>query len=164
MCLIVSYIVYFTIPYLIKWIMPGYLPSIPIIQVLLVAFVVYASTQLRYMDIIRKKNMKTLIIYSGTAFISSIIIFFIISNLSDSIIPFAWGTNACFVFLAIGVNFAWGRIYYGKRRRFALFLIALCPVLALSPIFLIDNAILGVAVSLALSSILYILRLSYLKF
>ena len=55
MCLIVSYIVYFTIPYLIKWVMPEYLPSIPIIQVLIVAFVVYASTQLRYMDIIRKK-------------------------------------------------------------------------------------------------------------
>ncbi len=163
MCLIVSYIVYFTIPYLIKWVMPGYLPSIPIIQVLLVAFVVYASTQLRYMDIIRKKSMKTLIVYSGIAFILGIIIFLAISKLSDNIIPFAWGTNVCFVCLSVGVNLAWGKIYYGIRYRLALFLIALCPVIALSPLFFFHNIIMGLAISVALSVTLYLLRLSYFK-
>lgn len=162
-CLIVSYIVFFTIPYLIKWVMPGYHPSIPIIQVLLVAFVVYASTQLRYMDIIRKKSMKTLILYSGIAFFLGIIIFFVISKLTDSIIPFAWGTNACFVSLAVGVNLAWGKIYYGKRLRFALILIALCPVLALLPIFLAHNLFWGFLISLTLSFVIYFLRLSFFK-
>ena len=163
MCLIVSYIVYFTIPYLIKWVMPGYLPSIPIIQVLLVAFVVYASTQLRYMDIIRKKFMKTLIVYSGIAFFLGIIIFFVISKLSSNIIPFAWGTNTCFVLLSVGVNLAWGKIYYGKHHRGPLIFIALCPVIALLPIFLTHNIILGLFISLAIILAVYPLRLSVFK-
>ena len=147
-------------PYLIKWVMPEYLPSIPIIQVLIVAFVVYASTQLRYMDIIRKKSMRTLIVYSGIAFIFGIIIFLAISKLSDNIIPFAWGTNACFVFLAVGVNLAWGKVYYGKRHRLALFLITLRPAIALSPIFIVHNIILCLSLSLVL---LLVLRLSLFK-
>ena len=41
--------------------------------------------------------MRTLIVYSGIAFIFGIIIFLAISKLSDNIIPLL-GTNACFVF------------------------------------------------------------------
>lgn len=163
MCIFVSYIVFFTIPFLIKWVMPGYLPSIPIIQVLLVAFVVYASTQLRYMDIIRKKNMRTLIVYSGISFLIGIIIFGTISRISDNIIPFAWGTNACFLLLSIGVNFAWGRIYYGNQYRTHLLLVALCPVISLLPLFLAQNIIWGFSISLVLSLSLYLLRLIVFK-
>lgn len=163
MCLAVSYVVYFAIPYIIKWIMPAYVPSIPITQVLLVAFVVYASTQLRYMDIIRKKEMRTLIIYAGLAFILGIIVFFILSKVSNSIIPFAWGTNACFIFLSIGVNLAWGHIYYGKNRSMVLILIALCPVCALLPLLVAKKIIWGLAISLVFSFILYLIRLKIIK-
>lgn len=162
LCLVVSYIVYFTVPYLIRWIMPDYLQSIPIIQVLLVAFVVYASTQLRYMDIIRKKRMKTLILFSGLAFILGIIQFFIISKVSNSIIHFAWGTNACFVFLSLGVNLAWGQIYYGHRLSLAFLLITICPVIALLPLLIMHN-VLGFVVSLVVAAALYVIRLKIIK-
>lgn len=163
MCLAVSYVVYFTIPYIIKWVMPAYVPSIPIIQVLLVAFVVYASTQLRYMDIIRKKKMMTLIIYAGIAFLLGIIFFFLISKVSNSIIPFAWGTNACFIFLSVGVNLAWGHIYYGNKRSIVLILIALCPVCALLPLFFVKKIIWGLAISVVSSIFLYLIRLKIIK-
>ena len=164
MCITLSYLVYILIPHVIKWLMPGYVPSIPVIQVLLVAFVVYASTQLRYIDIIRKKSMKTLIVYAGVAFFLGIVIFFIISNLSDNILHCAWGTNICFILLTIGVNLAWGRIYYGKKYRGALMLIALCPVVAMLPLFLIQHGLLGVAVSFGISVLFYLMRLLVLDF
>lgn len=163
MCLVVSYIVYFSIPFIIKWVMPAYLPSIPIIQVLLVAFVVYASTQLRYMDIIRKKKMRTLIFYAGLAFLLGIIVFFLISKFSSSIIPFAWGTNACFIFLSIGVNLAWGHIYYDNNKFLLLIIIALCPVIALLPLFFVKQVVWGVTISIAIATVLYLCRLKLLK-
>ena len=161
-CIVVSYIVFLVIPSLIRWVMPLYVPSIPIIQLLLVSFVAHASTQLRYIDMIRKKNMRNLIFYSGAAFVLGILGFALISKVFDSIAPFAWGTNICFVFLAIGVNLAWLRMYKKTNKNYFIsFFITACPLLTLIPLFVFESTILSLGVSISVFSVLYSIRLKF---
>ncbi len=161
-CIIVSYLVFLCIPFLIKWIMPSYVPSIPIVKVLLVAFVAHASTQLRYMDMIRNKKMKVLIVYSGIAFALGILSFIVISLKYDSIIPFAWGTNICFLFLAFGVNMSWKKMYNEDRRLcISSLYITICPFLVLTPLIAFNNPLTGYLISSFVFIIVYGIRLKF---
>lgn len=110
-CVLISIVMYVTTPILIKFFMPKYVDSVPLARILLVAFVLNASVQLRYIDIIRKKEMKFLIKNASVAFIGSIVIYTFIANTCPNTICFAWGTVACFLLLSLSTNLAWSKSY-----------------------------------------------------
>lgn len=165
LCLVAAVIVYFAIPYLIKWFMPKYVNSIEIVRILLLAFVSYASVQLRYIDIIRKKKMKHLIIRSSVAFAFGIICFVIINSMDSDLNTYARVTALCFIFLSIGVNVAWGKTYdYSIWKRFYLVFMTFVPSICLLPLFI--NGLpssFAIIFSIILITISYLIRIKVIK-
>lgn len=161
LCVFAAVIVYQIIPFLIKSFMPLYEKSILIVRILLIAFVSYSSVQLKYIDIIRKKNMKQLIFNVAIAFILGILLYVFIYKYFASIENFAWGTSLCFFMLSLGVNFSWARTYhYGFRRNVLLAFFSIIPTLMLVPLFIPTlsgiNAILIIFCS---SVLIYLIRI-----
>jgi O-antigen/teichoic acid export membrane protein len=165
LCVLVALIVYIIIPYLIEWFMPKYVNSIGVVRILLIAFVSYASVQLRYIDIIRKKNMKQLITRALVAFVIGLLCFIIVSRTDSNMSVYAWVTSLCFVFLGVGVNLAWGKTYdYCLGKRLYLVLIALFPAVCMIPMFVTSLTFLtAMAITVAICAMYYGIRIKIIK-
>lgn len=165
LCVFVALIVYIIIPYLIEWFMPKYVNSIGVVRILLIAFVSYASVQLRYIDIIRKKNMKQLITRALVAFVIGLLCFIIVSRTDSDLSVYAWVTSLCFVLLGIGVNLAWGKTYdYHFGKRLYLILIASFPAVCMIPIFVTSlNFLTAMSITVAICVVYYSIRIKLIK-
>lgn len=161
---IVAIIAFALIPWAVDTAMPKYVPSVPIIRILLVAFVSYASVQLRYIDIIRKKRMKILIRNAIIAFAISVLAFVIMTIISTSIKDFAWCTVICFILLSGSVNLSWSQVYELKYyKKFILVLLTLAPLLVMLPLYLNLGVKLTVLLTLFLSIAVYTTQYRIIK-
>lgn len=164
LCIIIAFLAFFALPYFFKWFMPAYGNSVPIAKILLVAFVSYSSVQLRYIDIIRKKNMKALISRSAFAFFMGLVLFFAILKFAPTTENFAWGTTICFVFLSLGVNWAWASTYgHNKKDTCLLLFLSVIPIIVLLPLFGKHDSILMPIIVSSLVFIIYLIRIRWIK-
>lgn len=144
--------------------MPKYLPSIPIVRILLIAFVSYSSVQLRYIDVIRKKRMSVLIKWTAAAFILSISMFIVTAKLTSNINHFAWCVSVCFIFLSAAVNLSWSIINeYTFIQRFKLFFLTLVPVFVMLPLYIELNIFALVAIIFFAFVCIYLFRCKIIK-
>ncbi len=135
--ILVALIAFFTMPFLIEYAMPKYTPSIPIVRILLLAFVSYSSVQLRYIDIIRKKRMSVLIKLTAAAFVLSILMFFITTKLTNCIHHFAWCVSVCFICLSAAVNLSWSIINeFSFYKKIELLFFTIVPMIVMIPLYI----------------------------
>lgn len=162
--LFVAVVAYILIPWLINRLMPKYVCSTSIIRILLIAFVAYASTQLRYIDIVRNKSMNILIKSSFVALAFSIVSFIIVSHISDDVNDFAWCTSFCFILLSVGVNYSWSKIYnFNLYKRLMLAASSILPSLLMLPMYShLDSEMILILMSIFIPFI-YFIRYKYIK-
>lgn len=160
----IALIAYSITPILIAYAMPKYIPSIPIVRILLIAFVSYSSVQLRYIDVIRKKRMSVLIKWTVVAFILSISMFIVTAKLTYNINHFAWCVSACFIFLSAAVNLSWSIINeYTFIQRFELFFLTLVPVFVMLPLYIGLNIFALITIVLLVFISIYLFRYKIIK-
>lgn len=95
------------LPGIIRWCLPQYEPSIPVLKMFFIGFVAYSSCQMKYVDLIRTKRIKELLSYSTIPFIISIILFCIYAVKTYNIIDMAFLTSINFFMLSTAINIAW---------------------------------------------------------
>lgn len=108
---VIAISLYYIVPFVVELFLPLYQDSIPIIRILLIAFITYSSVQFKYIDMVRKRRMKSLILFSLPALLCAIIAFFVISIVGSDIIVYSFVTSICYVILSIGVNISWCLTY-----------------------------------------------------
>lgn len=110
LCFLISCIGIVITPIFINWILPMYKDSIPIIKTFFFGFVAYSSSQIKYIDLIRIKMVKTLINYSFFSLIFGVIFFVYYIMSSYSIRYMALITSLNFFFLSTAINYAWCKV------------------------------------------------------
>lgn len=164
MSYIVSICAFVLMPWVVALAMPKYVPSVPIIRILLVAFVSYASVQLRYIDIVRKKRMKVLIKNAIIAFILSILAFVVSTKVSTNINGFAWCTTVCFILLSGSVNLSWCQIYdLSFLKKTTLVLFTLIPLMLMMPLYVNLELEITTTILLLFSIVIYVSRYKFIK-
>ena len=153
-CIAVSLLVFILAPTLIELFMPKYTQSVPIIRILLIAFVSYSSVQLPYIDIIRKKKVPALIKNCTVSFIITLIAFFIVSYQQPSIAVYAWCNVLGFCLLAGSIIYTWQTMYEIKKSntKFLEILEFFAPAIIMSPLYLAlpINTIFKICISIIL--------------
>lgn len=161
LCFICCIIAIGLIPVLIEQFLNQYLPSIPIIKVLLIAFLTYSSVQLKYIDIIRNKKMRILIISSAICLFVTLSCFaYLFFNGTDNIISIAWISVLGFTLLSFTLNLSWGMVYnFPKLKMLWLLFSTFIPLLVISPFYISSEKFMFPAItSLVMGSGIYYLR------
>lgn len=105
--LIVSIGGFYLVPILIESFLPNFEQSIPVINSFFFGFVSYASCQMKYVDLIRVRKIKLLLVYSIIPFIISLGLFFIFIYNNFGIKEMALLTSFNFFMLSTSLNVAW---------------------------------------------------------
>jgi O-antigen/teichoic acid export membrane protein len=147
-------------PIFIKFILPQYMRSIPIVYIFFMAFVCYSSVQLKYIDIIRKKKIKLLIQSSSLSLFITLFLFLFSSTYITSLSSIAWISVIGFLLLSLSVNVSWCIIYKIKGWHFIWIIFStFIPLIILSPLYLLQISIIYfIFISLVLLFIFYIIR------
>jgi len=130
-----------TLPVLIRFLLPEYIPSIPLLNILLPAVFFYASTFIAGNFIVAINRQKFLIVIQVLAILSAIVLDLIVVKMGYGVIGVAWSTAVVYAIYGCGYMFMAAYFVFEQgmeRVRFLIDIYGIFMAMALGLVFVLN--------------------------